>query len=204
VLEDDYDSEFRFSGPPISSLAGLDTDERVLYMGSFSKVLYPGLKLGYLVVPKQLVSAFRLAHYDLNRPGQLPLQAALAEFIEMGHFASALRRARQSYAERRRCLLAALQPCLGPLARITGAEQGLHLCLRLAEDADDVGLAEQLAQVGLTVRPLSAYCLKRQDARGLVIGYGYTHLADIERCGPLLARTLLAALQRPHQASRKR
>jgi GntR family transcriptional regulator/MocR family aminotransferase len=204
VLEDDYDSEFRFSGPPISSLAGLDTDERVLYMGSFSKVLYPGLKLGYLVVPKQLVSAFRLAHYDLNRPGQLPLQAALAEFIEIGHFASALRRARQSYAERRRCLLAALQPCLGPLARITGAEQGLHLCLRLAEDADDVGLAEQLAQVGLTVRPLSAYCLKRQDARGLVIGYGYTHLADIERCGPLLARTLLAALQRPHQASRKR
>ena len=102
VLEDDYDSEFRFTGPPLSSLAGLDKDERVLYLGSFSKVLYPGLKLGYLVIPKKLGDPFKQAHYDLNRPGQMPLQAALAEFIEMGHFASALRRARQSYAERSR------------------------------------------------------------------------------------------------------
>ena len=171
ILEDDYDSEFRFSGPPISSLAGLDTDQRVLYMGSFSKVLYPGLKLAYLVVPKGLVAAFKRAHYDLNRPGQMPLQAALAEFIEMGHFASALRRARQSYAERRRCLLAALQPCLGPQAQITGAEQGLHLCLRLPEAIDDQALADQMSKLDLTVRPLSAYCLKRQDAKGLVIGY---------------------------------
>ena len=194
VLEDDYDSEFRFSGPPISSLAGLDTDERVLYLGSFSKVLYPGLKLGYLVVPKELVASFKQAHYDLNRPGQMPLQAALAEFIEMGHFASALRKARQSYAERRRCLLAALQPCLGEHAQITGAEQGLHLCLRLPEPVDDKALADRIAQLGLTVRPLSAYCLQRKDAKGLVIGYGYAPLADIERCGPLLARAVTATL----------
>ena len=196
ILEDDYDSEFRFSGPPISSLAGLDTDERVLYMGSFSKVLYPGLKLGYLVVPKGLVAAFKQAHYDLNRPGQMPLQAALAEFIEMGHFASALRRARQSYAERRRCLLAALQPCLGQHAQITGAEQGLHLCLRLPEVVDDKALAERIARLGLTVRALSAYCLERKDAKGLVIGYGYATLADIERCGPLLARAVSETLER--------
>ena len=196
ILEDDYDSEFRFSGPPISSLAGLDTDQRVLYMGSFSKVLYPGLKLAYLVVPKGLVAAFKRAHYDLNRPGQMPLQAALAEFIEMGHFASALRRARQSYAERRRCLLAALQPCLGEDARITGAEQGLHLCLRLPPAMNDQALADQMAKLDLTVRPLSAYCLKRQDAKGLVIGYGYARLADIERYGPLLASTVATALKR--------
>jgi GntR family transcriptional regulator/MocR family aminotransferase len=199
VLEDDYDSEFRFSGPPISSLAGLDTDERVLYMGSFSKVLYPGLKLGYLVVPKSLVAAFKQAHYDLNRPGQMPLQAALAEFIEMGHFASALRRARQGYAERRRCLLAALQPCLGKQAQITGAEQGLHLCLRLPDSADDKALAHRIGALGLTVRPLSAYCLIRKDAKGLVIGYGYAPLAEIERHGPLLAKAVVAALKRlPH------
>ena len=196
ILEDDYDSEVRFSGPPISSLAGLDTDQRVLYMGSFSKVLYPGLKLAYLVVPKGLVAAFKRAHYDLNRPGQMPLQAALAEFIEMGHFASALRRARQSYAERRRCLLAALQPCLGEDARITGAEQGLHLCLRLPPAMNDQALADQMAKLDLTVRPLSAYCLKRQDAKGLVIGYGYARLADIERYGPLLASTVATALKR--------
>ena len=196
VLEDDYDSEFRFSGPPLSSLAGLDKDQRVLYLGSFSKVLYPGLKLGYLVVPKRLVSAFKQAHYDLNRPGQMPLQAALAEFIELGHFASALRRARQSYAQRRQCLLQALQPCLGEWAQITGAEQGLHLCVRLPNALDDKALAQRLADQGLTVRALSAYCLERKDAKGLVIGYGYAPLAEIERWGPVLAQTLMAEIQR--------
>ncbi|MEO8120443.1 MAG: PLP-dependent aminotransferase family protein, partial [Rhodoferax sp.] len=194
ILEDDYDSEFRFSGPPISSLAGLDADERVLYMGSFSKVLYPGLKLAYLVVPQGLVASFKQAHYDLNRPGQMPLQAALAEFIEMGHFASALRRARQSYAERRHCLLEALKPCLGSQACISGAEQGLHLCLRLPDAVDDKALADRISRLGLTVRPLSAYCLKRKDAKGLVIGYGYAPLTEIERCGPLLARAVTDAL----------
>lgn len=198
VLEDDYDSEYRFSGPPISSLEGLDTTGRVLYMGTFSKVLYPGIKLGYLVVPKALTDAFRRAHYDLNRPGQMPVQAALAEFIEMGHFASALRRARQSYAERRQMLLDALRPVLrddadGP--RITGAEQGLHLCLRLPSRVDDVALTQRIAQQGLTVRPLSAYCLRRTDLRGLIIGYGYAPLDEIARCGPLLAAAVARVLE---------
>lgn len=197
VLEDDYDSEYRFSGPPISSLEGLDTTGRVLYMGTFSKVLYPGIKLGYLVVPKALVEAFRRAHYDLNRPGQMPVQAALAEFIEMGHFASALRRARQSYAERRQLLLDALRPVLrdhteGP--RITGAEQGLHLCLRLPGTVDDVALTQRIAQQGLTVRPLSAYCLQRTDLRGLIIGYGYAPLDEIARSGPVLALAVARVL----------
>lgn len=194
ILEDDYDSEFRFSGPPISSLAGLDQDERVLYMGSFSKVLYPGLKLGYLVVPKGLTESFKQAHYDLNRPGQMPLQAALAEFIELGHFAGSLRRARQSYAQRRQCLLEALAPSLGPLAQITGAEQGLHLCIRLPSTLDDRALAIRLGEKGLVVRPLSAYCLHRKDAKGLVIGYGYAPLADIQKYGPMLSRMLSAEL----------
>lgn len=196
VLEDDYDSEFRFSGPPLSSLAGLDKQARVLYLGSFSKVLYPGLKLGYLVVPKRLVSAFKQAHYDLNRPGQMPLQAALAEFIELGHFASALRRARQSYAQRRQCLLQALQPCLGTAAQITGAEQGLHLCMRLPNNLDDKALANQIASLGLTVRALSGYCLSRTDAKGLVIGYGYAPLAEIQQHGPILAKAIATALAR--------
>jgi GntR family transcriptional regulator/MocR family aminotransferase len=196
VLEDDYDSEFRFSGPPLSSLAGLDKDERVLYLGSFSKVLYPGLKLGYLVVPKRLVSAFKQAHYDLNRPGQMPLQAALAEFIELGHFASALRRARQSYAQRRQCLLEALLPCLGKSAQITGAEQGLHLCVRLPDAMDDKALARDISDLGLTVRALSAYCLARQDAKGLVIGYGYAPLEAIQHFGPVLAKALSTAIHR--------
>jgi len=196
VLEDDYDSEFRFSGPPLSSLEGLDTEGRVLYMGTFSKVLYPGLKLGYLVVPKTLIQAFKKAHYDLNRPGQMPLQAALAEFIEMGHFASALRRARQTYAERRQLLVEALAPVLASGdARLHGAAQGLHLCLRLPQRVDDRALAAQAAQLGLTVRPLSAYCLRRQDLRGLAMGYGYAAPDAIRRHGPVLCGLLQQALQ---------
>ena len=197
ILEDDYDSEYRFSGPPISCLEGLDTDGRVLYMGTFSKVLYPGIKLGYLVVPKPLVSAFKQAHYDLNRPGQMPLQAALAEFIEMGHFSSALRRARQNYGERRQCLLEALKPVLGAEGQaplISGAEQGLHLCLRLPHHIDDKALAQALARQNLTVRALSTYCLARRDLQGLVIGYGYAPLKDIARCGPLVAQAVEKAL----------
>jgi GntR family transcriptional regulator/MocR family aminotransferase len=196
VLEDDYDSEFRFSGPPISSLAGLDTHGRVIYLGSFSKVLYPGLKLGYMVVPKGLAHAFQCSHYDLKRPGQMPIQAALAEFIDMGHFASALRKARQSYALRRQSLLTALQPCLGAQAQITGAEQGLHLCLRLPDDLDDQALARRLQQQGLLVRPLSKYCVSRQDIKGLVIGYGYAPLAEIAHFGPILSKALTLELKR--------
>ena len=212
VLEDDCDSEFRFSGPPVSSLQGLDADGRVLYMGTFSKVLYPGIKLGYLVVPKALVADFKQAHYDLNRPGQIPLQAALAEFMEMGHFASTLRRARLAYAERRQALVAALAPCLQagpptatavanppdhPKGWIAGAEQGLHLCLRLPPHVDDRALAEQAAQHHLTVRPLSAYCLARTDLRGLVIGCGYAPLAAIAQHSPTLVALISAALARP-------
>lgn len=204
VLEDDYDSEFRFSGPPISSLAGLDTEERVLYLGSFSKVLYPGLKLGYMVVPKGLASALKRTHYDLNRPGQIPVQAALAEFIDMGHFASALRKARQSYAQRRHCLLAALQPCLSDSAYITGAEQGLHLCLRLPDAINDKALAQHIGTLGLIVRPLSAYCLKRHDMKGLIIGYGYAPLTEIEHFGPVLAKALVEAIRDPETISEPR
>lgn len=195
VLEDDYDSEFRFDGAPIASLAGLDDDGRVCYLGTFSKVLYPGIKLGYLVAPRALVEDFRQAHYDLNRPGQLPLQAALAEFIELGHFAAALRRARQTYAQRRQQLLAALQPLLAlPGVRIDGAAQGLHLCLRLPQQADDGAMATQLAREGITVRPLSAYCLQRRDLRGLVIGYGYAQPALIAPCAARLVAVVRQAL----------
>ncbi|GAB4212771.1 MAG: PLP-dependent aminotransferase family protein [Rhodoferax sp.] len=194
VLEDDYDSEFRFGGPPQPALAALDTRQQVIYLGSFSKVMYPGLKLGYLVVPGWLAADFKRVHYDLHRPGQIPVQAALAEFIDGGHFAHALRKARQTYAQRRATLLQALQPCLDAQVRITGAEQGLHLCLQLPPGVDDRALAQHLAQQQLLVRPLSAYALQRQDVCGLVIGYGYAQEHAIAPLGQQLALSLRAAL----------
>jgi GntR family transcriptional regulator/MocR family aminotransferase len=192
ILEDDYDSEFRYGGPPVSSLEGLDKDERVLYMGTFSKVMYPGIKIGYLVVPKALVEPFKQAHYDLNRPGQLPVQAALAEFIEQGHFAATIRKMRQTYGERRAALLAALKPCLSREVVISGAEQGLHLCVHLPARGDDRAIARKAAAQGITLRPLSAYCLQRRDVRGLVIGYGYAPLKAIEEYGPVCADLISA------------
>jgi len=196
ILEDDYDSEFRFDGAPIASLAGLDDDGRVCYLGTFSKVLYPGIKLGYLVAPRGLVEAFRQAHYDLHRPGQLPLQAALAEFIEMGHFAAALRRSRQTYADRRAQLLRALEPLLQePGVHITGAAQGLHLCVRLPPALNDAAIAEALARQGISVRPLSAYTLQRRDLRGLLIGYGYAQPSQIAPAAQRIVTAVREALR---------
>ncbi|GAB4398353.1 MAG: PLP-dependent aminotransferase family protein [Rhodoferax sp.] len=195
VLEDDYDSEFRFGAAPQPALAALDTHQQVIYLGSFSKVMYPGLKLGYLVVPTWLAADFKRVHYDLHRPGQIPVQAALAEFIDSGHFAHALRKARQSHAQRRAALLQALQPCLDANVRITGAEQGLHLCLQLPLSVDDQALAQHLAQQQLLVRPLSAYALQRRDVCGLVIGYGYAQADAIAPLGRQLALGLRAALR---------
>ncbi len=201
VLEDDYDSEFHFAGPPMASLQALDVQGRVFYMGTFSKALYPGIKMAYLVVPPVWVHAFRRAHYDLHRPGLLHQQVAMAEFIEMGHFQNTIRSARQHYAERRQALLQALAPCLGGQASISGAEQGLHLCVHLPAQVDDVALSLQARVHGLTVRALSRYAVARKQLRGLVIGYGYAPLPAIERDGPVLARLITQALQ---QTARRR
>lgn len=194
ILEDDYDSEFRFSGAPLSSLQGLDREGCVLYMGTFSKALYPGIKLGYLVVPTPLADAFLQGHYDLNRPGQIHQQAAMAEFIELGHFHTSLRRTKNHYEIRRQALLESLQACLGADALISGAEQGLHLCLHLPQDVDDVALAQQASLHGLTVRPLSIYAVQRKDLSGLVIGYGYAPLKQIESGGVMLSKLVRTAL----------
>ena len=198
ALEDDYDSEFRFAGPQQPSLHALDLQDRVFYMGTFSKTLYPGIKMAYLVVPPDWVSAFKRIHYDMNRPGLLHQQVAMAEFIELGHFHSTIRQARATYVQRRQALLQALAPCLGLQASISGAEQGLHLCLHLPQTLDDVALAQQAQTHGLTVRALSRYAIARQDLRGLVIGYGYAPLEAIQKDGPVLAQLVVRALRHRH------
>ncbi|MFM6997530.1 MAG: PLP-dependent aminotransferase family protein [Limnohabitans sp.] len=194
VLEDDDDSEFCFAGAPLPALHRLDGQARVFYLGTFSKTLYPGIELAYLVVPPNWVAAFGRMHDALHRSGQWQQQAALAEFIEMGHYHATLRAARQQHALRRQTLVAALAPCVDAGARLSGAEQGLHLCLHLPAALSDVALAQRAAEQGLTVRPLSAYALQRRDASGLVVGYGHTPLAALARDAPRLARLVRAAL----------
>ncbi len=193
LLEDDYDSEFRYSGRPIASLQGLAHESgigRVLYMGTFSKVMFPGIKLSYLVLPKPLVESFKIALYDLYRPGQLHLQASLAEFIEQGHFTTHIRRLRQAYAQRRTILLAVLNKVLPGKAEQVIDDAGLHLVVKLPEHTDDIEIANRCHSHGLSVRPLSRYYIGSTDARGLVVGFAYVSASDLVTCGQRLGQVL--------------
>ena len=194
IIEDDYDSEFRFEGRPISSLQGMDQHGRVLYLGTFSKVMYPGIRLGYMVIPPQLVAAFKNGLYELQRPGQVMIQAALADFIEEGHFASHIRRLKQTYAERRRLLQAALASVASVGARLSPVDSGLHLVVEFDANIDDVQVAELAAQQGLRVYPLSNYCMGEQREKGLIIGYAYAATEGITQYGNVLAEVIQSAL----------
>ena len=193
LLEDDYDSEFRYSGRPIASLQGLAHESgisRVLYMGTFSKVMFPGIKLSYLVLPKALIPSFQTALYDLYRPGQLHLQASLAEFIEQGHFTTHIRRLRQAYAQRRTILLAVLNKTLnGPVEQMID-DAGLHLVVKLPAHTDDVQIANRCHTQGLSVRPLSRYYIGATEVRGLVVGFAYVDASDLVTCGKMLGQVL--------------
>ena len=175
IFEDDYDSEFRYSGSPFASLQGLDEHAQVLYAGTFSKVMYPGMRLGYLVVPADLVDRFNAGLYDLYRPGQLMLQAALSDFIQEGHFAALIRRLRVRHKARRDELLACLRSALGPQLTVLGQDSGLHVCLQFPDlpELNDEALAHWLGEQKIQVRPLSRYYIGPARLRGLVLGYAY-------------------------------
>ncbi|MGV7207828.1 PLP-dependent aminotransferase family protein [Oxalobacteraceae bacterium A2-2] len=199
ILEDDYDSEFRYTGRPLAALQGLDTDERVLYMGTFSKVLYPGIKVGYLVVPPALAPGFKSALYDLQRPGQLMVQAALADFIALGHFTAHIRKLRQTYGARRELLRRTLAGQLGARLHgrvaISSEESGLHLVVELPDQVDDVALEQLAAESGIQVKALSSYYLVAPPRRGLLVGYAYCATEKIVHYGRLLASVIEAGLR---------
>lgn len=196
ILEDDYDSEFRYTGRPLAALQGLDNDDRVLYMGTFSKVLYPGIKIGYLVVPPALIDSFQSALYDLQRPGQLMVQSALADFMALGHFTAHIRKIRQTYGARRELLRRTLVQHLGPrLSRsvtICSEESGLHLVIELPDGVDDVALERRAAAADIQVKALSTYYLKKRVRRGLLVGYAYCTPEKIAHYGRLLAKIIAA------------
>jgi GntR family transcriptional regulator/MocR family aminotransferase len=172
IVEDDYDSEFRYAGRPIAALQGLRPDARVIYIGTFSKTAYPGLRIAYLVLPHELASAFRAAYPQLYRQGNLATQAALAEFMQQGHYASHVRRMRLIYAARRAALLALIERHLGPgWVHPCDSPAGLHLVLRLPDGVDDLRVKSLVAQSGVIVRALSDYCGERGSMSGLLLGF---------------------------------
>jgi GntR family transcriptional regulator/MocR family aminotransferase len=171
LLEDDYDSEYRYSGRPLSSLQGLDEGGRVIYVGTFSKVLAPALRLGYLVAPPDLVDGFISARALSDRHPPTLEQAVLAEFIVEGHFARHLRRTRTLYATRQRALIEAAEKELTGVLEFRPARAGMHLVGWLSEGSDDRYVSRLAAAAGVEAPPLSAYSLGAQGKCGLVLGY---------------------------------
>ncbi|MBY4595749.1 PLP-dependent aminotransferase family protein [bacterium BD-1] len=195
IVEDDYDSEFRFAGHPIASLQGLVDDAPVIYVGTFSKTLYPGLRIAYAVLPKSLVEPMRTAHAELYREGHLVTQAALADFIDQGHYAAHIRRMRLIYAGRRNALLGLVQRWLGPQwVHPFDSPAGLHVVLQLPAGMNDVSVAKAAAAQGVHVRPLSRYYASQQAVSGLLLGFACVPESEMLR--PF--ETLVRCIERVH------
>jgi GntR family transcriptional regulator / MocR family aminotransferase len=172
ILEDDYNSEYRYESPPIAALQGLDRDARVIYAGTFSKVLSPALRLGYLVLPGDLIDRFAAVRYAMDISPPCFLQPVVADFLAEGHFGRHLRRTRKLYRERREALVEALRSELGKEVEIVGEQAGLHLVVLLPEGTDDRAISDHAAAEGLHVLALSACHLGPCPRPGLVLGYG--------------------------------
>jgi GntR family transcriptional regulator/MocR family aminotransferase len=191
IVEDDYDGEFRYAGPPLPAMKSLDRGERVIYAGSFSKVLFPGLRLGYLVVPSGLIDRFAVASHLLQfgQP-ELPQRVASAFMLE-GHFARHLRRMRTLYARRRAALTAALIDAFGDAVAITLQGGGMHLLGRFASGVPDTELAARAVRAGLAPTPLSQLCFQPRVDQALLLGF--TNVAETQAMA--LAHQLAAALR---------
>jgi len=193
IVEDDYDSEYRYSGRPLASLQGLDRATRVLYMGTFSKTLFPGLKVGYLIVPEALVDAFRAA---IRLTGHIPapiVQAALAEFIGEGHFGTHVRRMRTIYAARRAALIDAATRELGAFLHLTPCEGGMQLVACLKDGLDDRRISAIAAAADIQVAPLAPYYIGTPRLSGLHMGFAGIPEAQIARSAKRLATALADA-----------
>jgi GntR family transcriptional regulator/MocR family aminotransferase len=192
ILEDDYDSEYRYESQPIAALQGLDRDSRVIYIGTFSKVLFPALRVGYMVIPADLVSRFAALRATIDDFPPTLYQAVLTDFLAEGHFARHLRRMRSLYRERRGTLVEALRSELGHPVQVLGEKAGMHLTAILEPGVDDRRISEQAAKQGLWAMPLSACHLAEPARPGLVLGYGGIGAPEIQdgvrRLGSLLTR----------------
>jgi len=191
VIEDDYDNEIRYHPYTIGSLFGQARSQRVIYLGTFSKTMFPGLRLAYLVVPEQLAEAFAIGNAELYREGRMIEQAALAEFIDGGHLGAHLKRVRSIYQERRNVLRRAIESQLGDLVSTTGGLAGLHLPYFFTQLLDDVALSNEMLEAGIIVRPLSMYYANAANCRsGMVLGFAAIDAQTIETAAALLCRVV--------------
>ena len=191
ILEDDYDSEFRYNGLPISSLQGIDNAGLVIYIGTFSKVMFPGIRLGFLVVPENLIEGFIAARYLGDRQSSIVDQAALAIFVEDGHFGRHIRKMRLLYQQRRDAFCKNVHRYLRDHWRIEKPEAGLHAVAWLKQGIDDADFSRRMAREGILTPALSSYSARNNLPPGLVLGYAaYSEsqtLATLKKIARLLS-----------------
>jgi GntR family transcriptional regulator/MocR family aminotransferase len=189
ILEDDYDSEFRFETAPLPALAALGQDCTV-YLGTFSKTIAPSLRVGYIVAPpalrERLLNLKTQSDYDTS----IPVQIALAQFIQSGHFERHIRRMRRVYANKRQTLLENLAP-IQHIAPLQGLEAGLHAHLELPETINAEDIVLQARKSGVNISTLESYYLERPEVNGLLLGYGGLSLEEIRTGASKLAQIIL-------------
>jgi len=174
IVEDDYASEFRYGGRPLASLQGLDVAERVIYIGTLNKALFPGLRLGYAVVPPSLVRAFVTTRYLMDRQPSSLCQAVVTAFMEEGHFAAHIRRMREMYRGQRDALVAALRRRLGDHLTVDPPDQGMHLVAYTRRGLSDVGIERAARDHGVVVRAMSRLYVEAPAQSALMLGFsGY-------------------------------
>jgi GntR family transcriptional regulator/MocR family aminotransferase len=181
IVEDDYDSEFRYGNMPIASLQGLDSHARVIYIGTFSKVLFPSLRLGYIVMPPDLIDRFYSIRRTMDLGPPTFYQNVVADFIREGHFARHIRRMRTLYRDRRSVLVESTHKEFGTAAQIIGAEAGLHLAVLFPELKSDVEVATKAARHEVWLWPLSPAYVSKKLRQGLILGFGSTPAEEIPR-----------------------
>jgi GntR family transcriptional regulator/MocR family aminotransferase len=172
ILEDDYDSEYRYVSRPLGALQGMDTTDRVVYIGTFSKVLFPALRVGYLVVPRALWDAFLDARDALDVFSPTLYQLVLAEFLHEGHFARHLRRMRGIYLRRREAMLEGLARHCADVLTVVNADAGLHIPTMLSNGQRDTSVLQRMTARGLTGVVLSKCYIGPASRNGLLLGFG--------------------------------
>ncbi len=181
IVEDDYDGEYRYQGRPVPALQGLDRHGSVIFAGSFSKVLFPALRLGYLVLPDDLVERFAAAKSIASRHAPVLDQAVLCDFLEAGHFGRHVRRMREVYAERRAVLVEGVRTHLAGRLELSDVEAGLQTVGWLPTGADDVAAARAASARGLETAPVSRYARRVASRPGLVLGFAAVEPARLRR-----------------------
>jgi GntR family transcriptional regulator/MocR family aminotransferase len=196
LVEDDYDSEYRYGGRPVPALHGLDRQGRVIYVGTFNKVLFPGLRLGYVVVPDGLVDGVAALKSIATRHAPVLEQLVLLDFLAEGHFGRHLRRMRETYAERLSALRYAAAGDLAPWLTVSEIEAGLQTVGWLSAGMRDQAVARAARALDVEVTALSRYCRERRCRPGVLLGFGAVDPAEIVRGSRALARALRQVARR--------